>query len=139
MNERIITFTKKGLRILCFAMLGILAAGVFALIFAVAVKLLWNWIMPEIFGLVQIDYLQALGLVVLARLLIGGWHKGHGERSVENGHDHLHRFLKSDLEKIPPEIRMHKKSFDEFWKAEGRDSFKKYSGGSKKSGADEEL
>ena len=48
MNERIITFTKKGLRILCFAMLGILAAGVFALIFAVAVKLLWNWIMPEI-------------------------------------------------------------------------------------------
>ena len=34
------------------------------------VMLLWNWVMVDIFGLPVINYLQALGLWVLPKLLI---------------------------------------------------------------------
>ncbi len=38
---------------------------------------LWNWLMPDLFGLRPIGFWQALGLLVLARLLFGrvrgGW------------------------------------------------------------------
>jgi hypothetical protein len=41
-------------------------------VFGVAVMLLWHALMPQIFGLGQINYLQAAGLLILARLLFGG-------------------------------------------------------------------
>ena len=37
---------------------------------------LWNALMPAIFGLPTIGYWQALGLLVLSRLLFGGWGGG---------------------------------------------------------------
>lgn len=33
---------------------------------------LWNWLMPEIFGLGKIDYLQSVGLMALSNLLLPG-------------------------------------------------------------------
>jgi hypothetical protein len=42
-----------------------------ALVLGIVVKLLWNWLMPEIFGLGTITILQGIGLLVLARLLFG--------------------------------------------------------------------
>lgn len=49
----------------------------FAVIFSVIVMLLWNWLIPSIFGLSSINFLEALGLLVLSRLLFGtspsGW------------------------------------------------------------------
>jgi hypothetical protein len=40
--------------------------------------LLWNAVMPGVFiGARTIDYLQALGLLVLSRILLGGF-RGHG-------------------------------------------------------------
>lgn len=32
---------------------------------------LWNWLMPEIFGLKQISFMQAFGLVVLFNIFSG--------------------------------------------------------------------
>ncbi|GGC63213.1 hypothetical protein [Undibacterium terreum] len=44
---------------------------------------LWNWLMPSLFaGAHEIDYARALGLLVLSRILFGGfhgrggWHRG---------------------------------------------------------------
>lgn len=34
------------------------------------IMLLWNWLLPGIFGLATIGYLKALGLYLLARLFI---------------------------------------------------------------------
>lgn len=34
------------------------------------IMLLWNWLMPGIFGLATIGYLKALGLYCISRLLI---------------------------------------------------------------------
>lgn len=42
-----------------------------ALLFGYPVMLLWNWIMPDLFKLPLITFWQAVGLVVLSRLLFG--------------------------------------------------------------------
>ena len=43
---------------------------------------LWNWVMPALFvGAKTIDFAHALGLLVLSRILFGGFRgKGHGGR-----------------------------------------------------------
>jgi len=55
-----------------FGFMGILAMLVTCAIFAVAVRLLWNALLPQVFSLPQISYLQAVGLLILSRLLFGG-------------------------------------------------------------------
>src|SRR5260370_6390726 len=44
---------------------------------------LWNWLLPPLFGWRQITFWQALGLLLLCRILIGGfgWH-GSGRSSI---------------------------------------------------------
>ena len=43
-----------------------------------AVMLLWNAVLPAVFsGARSIDYLQALGLLILSRILFGGF-RGYG-------------------------------------------------------------
>jgi len=55
-------------------MLGML---LFVAIGAEVVRLLWNWLLPPLFGWHQITFWQALGILVLCRILFGGFH-GHG-------------------------------------------------------------
>lgn len=56
------------------------------LVFGFATEHLWNWLMPTIFGLKAITFLQALGLVVLSKILLGGFHKhGGGPRGWKRG------------------------------------------------------
>jgi len=45
-----------------------------------AVMLLWNLLIPAIFGLTAINFWQALGLFVLARILFGGF--GFSKRAM---------------------------------------------------------
>ena len=48
----------------------------FALLAATALSFvvmsLWNWLMPALFGLRAMSFWQALGLLVLSRILLGG-------------------------------------------------------------------
>jgi hypothetical protein len=53
------------------------------------VMALWNWLMPELFfGAKEISYVQALGILVLSKILFGGlrggghgrWHRDRWER-----------------------------------------------------------
>jgi len=37
-----------------------------------AVRLLWNWLLPPLFGWREVTFWQGLGLLVLCRLLFGG-------------------------------------------------------------------
>jgi len=69
-----------------------------AAIFGYAVMLLWNWLMPDLFGWRTIGYWQAWGLLVLARLLFGGlWGGGR--------HDHWRHRLRERWERMTPEER----------------------------------
>lgn len=55
---------------------------------SVAVMLLWNWLIPGIFGFVTINFWQALGLLVLSRILFGrfGW---GGKRMMHERGNHI--------------------------------------------------
>jgi hypothetical protein len=56
------------------ALLGIV---LFAFIGGEVVRLLWNWLLPSLFGWRQITFWQALGLLALCRILFGGFgHRG---------------------------------------------------------------
>jgi len=50
-----------------------------AVVLGLVVEHLWNWLMPAIFGLRTIGYWQAVGLLLLSKILLGGFHK-HGGR-----------------------------------------------------------
>ncbi len=65
-------------KILKVAIFGVLAVGIFGLL----IMLLWNWLMPALFGVREIGFVQALGLFLLCRLLVGGFRGGqpHGGR-----------------------------------------------------------
>lgn len=51
----------------------IAAMVLFAFIGGEVVRLLWNWLAPSLFGLRQITFWQALGLLVICRILFGGF------------------------------------------------------------------
>ena len=54
-----------------FAVLGaaILVIVFVGLLMSLPVMLLWDWLMPELFGLKEITWLQAWGILVLCGLL----------------------------------------------------------------------
>ena len=51
-----------------FLVIGILMLAV--ILFGAPLMVLWNWIMPTIFGLPEIGFWQACGLQLLATILI---------------------------------------------------------------------
>jgi hypothetical protein len=53
-------------------------ATLFAIVFGYVVMQLWNWLMPGLFGLHMIGFWQAVGLLVLSKILFGGFHGRHG-------------------------------------------------------------
>ena len=70
------------LKVIPWVLLGIVGAAALALVFGLVVMALWNWLMPELFGLTTISYWQAWGLVLLAHILFksGGHGRGHSDR-----------------------------------------------------------
>ena len=51
----------------------------FAALLGFVIMGVWNWLMPALFGLKTITYWQAWGLLILGRLLVGGFRAGgHG-------------------------------------------------------------
>jgi hypothetical protein len=59
---------------------------------------LWNWLLPALFGVRTINLWQALGLLVLSRILFGGWGGG-------NGHSKSQRPSDEKWKKMTPEER----------------------------------
>jgi hypothetical protein len=47
-------------------------------VFGGLVMLLWNWLLPRLFGFPEITLLQGFGLLVLCRMLFGGFGGGSG-------------------------------------------------------------
>jgi len=53
------------------------------------IKLLWNWLLPNISNIKRVTYLQALGILILTKLLFGFGHPGHEwGRHWNNNNDH---------------------------------------------------
>ena len=86
------------------AVLVLIAIGVLGWV----VMMLWNWVMPTLFvGARTIDFARALGLLVLSRILFGGFRGHHGWR----GRRHWRKW-----ESMTPEEREH---FRNAWRSGG--------------------
>jgi chromate transport protein ChrA len=63
----------RGLKIVFFVLLA-------ATVLSFVVMSLWNWLIPTVFGLHTITFWQALGLLVLSKILFGGFRSRGGGR-----------------------------------------------------------
>ena len=82
----------KAIKIAFFAVLFIAVAGF-------VVMQLWNWLTPALFGWHAITFWQALGILVLSKLLFGGFRGRPGWRSHSR-----HRMMER-WEQMTPEER----------------------------------
>jgi hypothetical protein len=81
----------------------LMPVGLFAVAegFSAVVMLLWNWLMPALFGLGVISFWQALGILVLSRILFGGFGGRHGLKR----HKHHAGHIREKWMKMTPEQR----------------------------------
>ncbi len=63
---------NRGKKFMFFFPVAVLIAAVLGYV----VMSLWNWILPEVAHAGRLNYWQALGLLVLCRLLFGNFNKG---------------------------------------------------------------
>jgi hypothetical protein len=63
------------------------AIALFIFIGGEIVMHLWNWLLPPLFGWRLITFWQALGLLVLSRILFGGWGGGGSDRGKSRRRD----------------------------------------------------
>lgn len=66
---------------LIFVPLAIVGMILIMTIGGVIVRELWNWLLPTLFGLPPVTFWQALGVLMLSRILFGGWGSSGGHRS----------------------------------------------------------
>ena len=77
----------------------LLGMTLFIFIGGTIVRLLWNWLLPPLFGWPAVTFWQALGLLALCRILFGGF---GGHRSHRSG---IRRRMEERWEHMSPEER----------------------------------
>ena len=102
-------------RLIWIAPLAILGMVAFIIIGGSVVMLLWNWLAPMLFGLREITFWQALGLLALCRILFGGFGGGgHRSHSGRRRKERMGERMAESWEEMTPEERerLRQKSYD---------------------------
>ncbi|MCK0161027.1 hypothetical protein [Allomuricauda sp. F6463D] len=113
------SMVKKVVKVIAMIILG----GLLLLLANYVLMRLWNWLMPDLFGVSTITYWQALGIFILAKLLFGF---GGGGGKNKSGSSHKKKIKSSN------KCTQWRRGFDEwqhydqFWKEEGEAAFKSY-------------
>jgi hypothetical protein len=100
---------KKWIAIAIFAPIGI---ALFIWIGGELVMHLWNWLVPTLFGWRQITFWQAVGLLTLCRILVGGHGVRGSNRSYMRGR--IKERMDERWEKMTPEER---EKFRQSWRS----------------------
>jgi len=77
--------TMRRKKLLWIAPLAILGLAAFIFIGGEIVRLLWNWLLPSLFGWRQLTFWEAVGILALCRILFGGF---GGHRSIRSNMRH---------------------------------------------------
>lgn len=98
---------SKFLKVLMFIAFGAIAV----LVFGGVVMWLWNAILPEVLGVKAITFVQALGILLLSKILFGGFHRKHEwKRKMQ---DKWNTRMEEKLSNMTPEER---EKFKAEWK-----------------------
>lgn len=115
------------LRIVGMVFGGLALAVIFGFAFGYFVKLLWNWLMPMLFGFKLITFWQAIGIVILGKLIFGGTHApGRGQH---NGKWHSmkwrkHVHMREDW--APNGDYSNWRYYEDYWRTEGKAAYEAY-------------
>lgn len=127
----------KVLKIIGMVILGIAACFAFGLV----IMLLWNWLMPMIFGLITLTYWQSIGVGALAAILFGGFgrggHSDEKKKDKKGNHpirDEIKKEIAKEFEKeYEKEKTKNKKAnlnyeemYEKWWGAEGENFFEEF-------------
>ncbi len=107
--------------IIGWILFGIIAITGLAILLGYVIMRLWNWLMPDIFGLTTINYWQAVGLFIMLKLLLGGC----GGSSSSNNHNSS-KHSKSSCKKESKNEFSKWKHYDKFWEEEGNKAYEEY-------------
>ena len=119
MERKVERYMAKGVKIFFMILFGII---LFLLVIYILMQL-WNWLMPDLFGLTTITYWQAVGIMVLAKIIFGfGGGEGGGRKKARSKHSIRSRGQCGPLKKDFEEWKL----YDQFWKEEGEAVYKKY-------------
>lgn len=128
-SRRRVRVARKVMHIVGMVFLGLTLTVLFALLFGFVIMWLWNWLMPAIFGLGEITFWQAFGIIIMTRLLFTGVRMYPPHRSKFrniNGQikDHKRAFFGKDWDFrcSPGDWRNYKK----FWEDEGKAAYEEY-------------
>ena len=94
---------KKGLMFLVFFIAAVL-------LFGAIVMGLWNAILPPVLGVKPITFIQALGILLLSKILFGGfgrrgWHKGRHQQWRHSMQEKWSNMTPEEREKFKAEWR----------------------------------
>jgi hypothetical protein len=120
-------------RIVGMAVLGLVGAVIIAFLFGYFVMLLWNWLIPPLFHAGTINYWQAFGIVILAKILFGGsggGYRGHGYRNWKKRSRSWDRWEKGSCrgedggdDWAPRGSHRNWRRYNQYWKDEGKTAF----------------
>jgi len=85
--------------------LAIVGVALFVTVGGAVVMLLWNWLLPGLFGWPELGFWQALGLLALCRILFGGLGRGGGRAGGGRARAKLRRRMAERWERMTPEER----------------------------------
>jgi hypothetical protein len=112
---------KSPAKIAAMVILGVIGIAGLAILFGFIIMWLWNWLMPEIFGLTTLTYWQAVGIFILLKILLGGMGGHSGSKKK-----HSKKHSKSSCGKESKNEFYKWKHYDKFWKEEGDQAYKEY-------------
>ena len=107
-------FVKRRNKMKSYSLLRLVKFPLLAMLFVVmlagfgfVVMSLWNWLMPALFGLKLIGYWQALGLIILSKILLGGFRgsAGRGGRRLHGMRDRWRQRTPEEREKFRQGLR----------------------------------
>lgn len=114
-------YVTKVVKIIFFVILGI----AFLFLIGYVFMLLWNWLMPELFGLPTLEYWKAMGLLVLAKIIFGfGFGDPDGPKSKKKSKKKRFNKDKCSWRSDFSDWKL----YDEYWKEEGEQAYKDFMG-----------
>lgn len=88
----------------------LVAGALILLLLGAVTMLLWNWLVPSLFSGPEIGFMETLGLLLLAKILFGGWtgrgcRNGGGPSWKHKYHQKLSTMSQEDRERFKSRMR----------------------------------
>ena len=115
--------TKSPIEIVGWVLLAIIGITGLAILFGFIIMWLWNYLMPELFGLTEITYWQAIGLFILSKILLGGFGGGGGSSKSSSKKN---KFKDNGCNDSNKNEMSKWKHYDKFWEEQGNLAFDEY-------------